>query len=77
MTHLYKVGLQFADMFIRELDTEKNTIRYTIRDKVSGQLLEPEVNVPFIINELEQKIEFSGGRFIAIGFAAIIAETLK
>jgi hypothetical protein len=77
MKHLYKVGLQLSDMFISELDIEKSMIRYTIRDKISGQLIEPEHYVPFTVNENEQKVEFNGGRYIAIGLAALINQVLS
>lgn len=77
MTHLYKVSLQHADMFIRELNLENNTIRFEIRDKNTGVLMEPEIVSKFMVNELEQKIIFAGGRFINIGLAILIGETLK
>lgn len=77
MTHLFKVQLQHSDMFVKEIDFEKTMIRYQIRDKLSGNLMEAELYVPFFINEVEQKVEFSGGRFIAIGLAALINQVLN
>lgn len=77
MTHLFKVQLQHSDMFVKEIDLEKTMIRYQIRDKLNGNLMEAESYVPFFINEVEQKIEFSGGRFIGISLAALINQTLE
>lgn len=76
MTHLFKIQLQHSDMFIKELDIEKNMIRFQIRDKNNGTLMEAESYVPFIINEMEQKIEF-GARFIAVGLANHIIQILN
>lgn len=39
---LYKVPLEHSDLFITHVDLEKATITYTVRDKESGRLLEPE-----------------------------------
>lgn len=77
MTHLFKVQLQHSDMFVRGIDLEKSTITYQIRDKNTGQSMESETTVPFFINEVEQKVEFSGGRYIAIGLAALINQVLN
>jgi len=76
MTHLFKVQLQHSDMFVRGIDLEKGTITYQIRDKNTGQSMESETTTPFIINEVEQKVEFSGGRYLAIGLAALINQVL-
>lgn len=77
MIHLFKVQLQHSDLFVKELDLERSMIRYQIRDKVTGNIMEPETNVPFFINEVEQKIEFSGGRYIAISLVALINQVLN
>ena len=76
MAHLFKVQLQHSDMFVRMIDLEKSKIQYSVRDKLTGNLLEPEQNVPFIVNEVEQKVEFSGGRYITIGLAVLINQNL-
>ena len=76
MTHLFKVPLQHSDIFVKEIDLEKSMIRYQIRDKISGNQMESESHVPFFVNETEQKIEFSGGRYIAIGLAVLINQVL-
>jgi hypothetical protein len=76
MTHLVKVQLQHSDMFVKILDLEKNLITFQIRDKISGILLEPETTLPFVVNELEQKIEF-GARYIQFGLAQIISNYLN
>jgi len=76
MTHLFKVQLQHSDMFVRGIDLEKSTITYQIRDKNTGQSMESETTAPFFINEVEQKVEFSGGRYIAISLAALINQVL-
>lgn len=75
-THLYKIQLQMSDMFVKELDFNTQMIRYQIRDKSTGVLLESESYVKFDINDVEQKIEF-GSRFINLGFAIMISDTLK
>jgi hypothetical protein len=77
MTHLFKVQLQHSDMFVKGIDLEKSTITYQIREKDTGKSMESEITVPFFINEVEQKIEFSGGRYIAIGLAALINQVLN
>lgn len=77
MTHLFKVQLQHSDMFVKGIDLERSMITYQIRDKITGQSIESETTVPFFINEVEQKIEFSGGRYIAIGLAALINQVLN
>lgn len=74
--HLYKVQLQNADMFVKDLDFNSQMIRYQIRDKSTGALMESESHVKFEINEVEQKIEF-GSRFINLGFAILISDVLK
>lgn len=76
MTHLYKVPLQNSDLFVREIDLDSYRIRYEIRDKITGSLMESPSYVPFTVNEQEQKIEFNG-RFIAIGLVGIISHVLK
>lgn len=76
MTHLFKIPIQNSDMFVKGIDIEKNLITYQVRDKLTGNLLEPEQTVSFTINEVEQKVEFSGGRYIAIGLAALINQVL-
>lgn len=75
MTHLFKINLQFSDIFIKELNIKNRIITFQIRDKNNGNLMEPETSMPFLINENEEKIEF-GARFIAIGLAEIIAHQL-
>lgn len=65
-----------SDMFVKELDFNTQMIRYQIRDKSTGALLESESYVKFDINDVEQKIEF-GSRFINLGFAIMISDTLK
>jgi hypothetical protein len=77
MTHLFKVPLQHSDMFVKGIDLERSIIQFQVRDKLTGNLLEPEQNVPFFVNEVEQKVEFSGGRYIAIGLAALINQVLN
>ena len=78
MTHLFKVPLQHSDMFVKAIDLEKSSISYQIRDKITGIQMESEtLAAPFFINEVEQKIEFSGGRYIAIGLAALINQVLN
>lgn len=76
MTHLVKIQLQHSDMFVKTLDVEKNLITFQIRDKITGNLLEPETTLPFTVNEMQQKIEF-GSRYIALGLAQIISQHLN
>jgi hypothetical protein len=75
MTHLVKIPLQSADMFVRELDFEKNVITYQIRDKLTGQLIEAETTSEFKVNGFddrpENKIEF-GSRYIQFQLALYI-----
>jgi len=76
MTHLFKVSLQFADMFISKLDFESQMIQFQIRDKETGVTMESESHVKFIVNELDQKI-YMGSRFIDLRLALLISTTLN
>lgn len=62
MTHLFKIPLQHADMFISHIDIEKHLISYEMRDKNSGILIEPPINND-VFSVLEDRISFSK-RFI-------------
>lgn len=41
MVHLFKVPLQFADMFVRAINLKKGTMEYQILEKDTGIPLEP------------------------------------
>lgn len=72
MTHLYKIQLQLADLFISKItDTH---IHYEIRDKETGKLIEPAKVSPYTVHE--GKIHFDM-RFITVELAARIVELLN
>jgi len=75
MIHLFKVQLQHSDMFIKRLSFTTKMIVYSIRDKVTGNLLEP-VKVSKFEEASDGTIKFDE-RFIATPFAKYIQETLE
>jgi hypothetical protein len=73
MTHLFKIPLQNSDMFVKSIDFNTKLIDYSIRDKETGNLLEPSSITPFTIDG--NKLNF-GSRFIALEYAKIIQQLL-
>jgi hypothetical protein len=72
MTHLVKIQLQFADMFVSAIDDK--TITYHKREKESGRLLgESSVTVRYEI--LGGKVVFDGGE-LTLPLLAYLLETL-
>lgn len=72
--HLFKVCLTHADLFISSLDLSINSIEYTVRDKETGNLLEPHFKSKLAMND--KQITFDH-RHIDLRFAKHIEETLK
>ena len=60
-------------MFVKSIDFNTKLIDYSIRDKHTGNLLEPSSITPFTING--DKIEF-GARFIGLQYAQAIQQIL-
>lgn len=73
MTHLFKIPLQNSDMFVKSIDFNTKLIDYSIRDKNTGNLLEPISITPFTIDG--DKITF-GSRFIGLEYAKAVQELL-
>lgn len=74
MLHLYKICLQRADLFISELDLEKKFIAYTVRDKMTGNTLEPHFKSNLLIED--KQVTFDS-RYIDLNFAKHIEAILK
>jgi len=60
-------------MFVKSIDFDKQLIDYSIRDKDTGNLLEPSSVTPFTIDG--NKVNF-GSRFIALDYAKGIQQLL-
>lgn len=72
---LYKVPLEHSDLFITHVDLEKATITYTVRDKESGRLLEPESVDSKITITPDGKANFDN-RWLAVQVLPYIAQQL-
>jgi hypothetical protein len=69
MTHLYKVGMQFADVFISRIsDTE---IDYEVRSKDVGLLVEPRRSTKYIINDATKMCHFDNREIPLVQFQHI------
>lgn len=76
MTHLFKIPMTFADMFIRSISDDESEICYEVRDKETGNLVEPRRTTPFIINELNKRVHFDA-REIPLDQFVLIYNTLQ
>lgn len=72
---LYKVPLEHSDLFITNVDLEKATITYTVRDKENGRLLEPESVDSKITVTPDGKANFDN-RWLAVQMLPYIAQQL-
>ena len=72
--HLFKVQLQFIDLFIESLDLSAKVIAYSVRDKETGKLLEPHFKSKLVINK--NQIDFDM-RHISLDMAKFIESVLS
>ena len=75
MTHIFKIPMQNSDMIINNIDFNNNTIQYHIRDKQTGNRLEPDRQSDFEISD--NKIRFDNIRFIDYNVANQISQLLN
>lgn len=54
MTHLFLWPNQFSDVFISSIDDSH--IVYTVRDKVTGILMEPPRKTKYMVDEINKMI---------------------
>lgn len=74
MTHLFKVQMQFADVFISSIDDKE--IIYEVRDKETGIMSEPARKTKYILNEVTKRVHFDA-REIPMDLFRHIYNTLK
>lgn len=72
MTHLVKIPLNHADMFVRSIG--EGTITYDIRDKEKGTPMEPIVTSPLIAGD--GKLYFDKDRFITFAQFSYLNQVL-
>jgi hypothetical protein len=65
--------MQFADVFVDKID--QTEISYSVRDRISGVLVEPRRSTKFIVNEADGNVHFDS-RFISIPHFQKIYQTL-
>lgn len=54
MNHLYKWINQYSDVFISAIDGD--SITYTVRDKVTGVIMEPPRKTKYVVDEIKKMI---------------------
>lgn len=74
MTHLIKIPLQNADMFVEALP--EGSITYSIRHKETGILLEPVKTSKIEADDAAGVVRFDN-RYISIQFFAYMVEILQ
>lgn len=72
--HVFKLELEYSDIFIYDLDLPNKTITYEVRDKDEGKLMEPRCQSK--LQFTEDKILFDH-RHITKPLAAYIVAILK
>lgn len=72
--HLFKLSLQLADLYIHSIDFSKNEIKYEVRDKEEGKLMEPVRLSKFTTNK--DQFIFDANRTIDLNLAKHIQNTL-
>ncbi len=73
--HLFKIPLEFSDLFVRELCFTTNKIVYQIRDNLTGIAKEPERIDKFNIED--GKIWFEKSRNIDLNLAKYVSSILS
>ena len=74
MRHLYKWRCEFSDVFVSTIDGEQ--ITYTVRDKVTGILMEPPRKSKYVVDEIKKMIYFDERSMFLAEFL-LAYETLK
>lgn len=58
MTNMFKLPNKYADVFVLAINLEDEEIRYVVRDKDTGFLVEPIRTTKFIVNEASGMVHF-------------------
>jgi hypothetical protein len=69
MTHLFKVQMRFADVFISKIDDQE--VSYEVRDKDTGNLVEPRRSTKYIINDATKMCHFDNREIPLVQFQHI------
>ncbi len=66
MTHLFKVPMRFADVFISKID--ESGVDYEVRDKNTGLLVEPRRSAKYIVNDATGMVHFDSREIPLVQF---------
>lgn len=69
MTHLFKVPMRYADIFISKIDQEQ--IEYIVVDKDTGVLVEPRRLTKYTINDATKMVLFDAREIPLVQFQHI------